>query len=248
MPLLDASLEQNSNLNTSHYGYSGTRIQDLGASEYTIVTVAVDVSGSVGGLEKDLEKAVKAVVGACKYSPRADNLLIRIVSFNHNMNELHGFKLLQNCNEADYTSILRASGSTALYDATANAIEATTEYGKKLYNNQFTTNGIVVVITDGCESGDSKLTENGVKKLLGDAIRAESLESLKTILIGINVQSSYVSTALKAFKDGVGFDQYEEVDNADAKTLAKVADFVSKSISAQSQALGTGGPSQSLTL
>ena len=35
-------------------------------------------------------------------------------------------------------------------------------------------------------------------------------------------------------------------DKADAKTLARLAEFVSQSISAQSQALGTGGGSQQL--
>ncbi len=39
MPLLnDSTLQQNS-LAGGHYGYSGTRIEHLGATEYTIVTV-----------------------------------------------------------------------------------------------------------------------------------------------------------------------------------------------------------------
>lgn len=36
--------------------------------------------------------------------------------------------------------------------------------------------------------------------------------------------------------------------DADAKTLAKLSEFVIKSISAQSQALGTGGPSEPTSL
>ena len=46
-------------------------------------------------------------------------------------------------------------------------------------------------------------------------------------------------------KDGK-FDKYEKINNIDAKSLAKLAEFISKSISAQSQALGTGGPSKAL--
>ena len=52
---------------------------------------------------------------------------------------------------------------------------------------------------------------------------------------------------IEDFHKAAGFTQYVELGSADEKTLAKLADFVSQSISAQSQSLGTGGPSQSLT-
>jgi hypothetical protein len=48
------------------------------------------------------------------------------------------------------------------------------------------------------------------------------------------------------FHQEAGFTQYVELDNADTKTLARLAEIVSRSISAQSQALGTGGASQPL--
>ena len=52
---------------------------------------------------------------------------------------------------------------------------------------------------------------------------------------------------MQDFKTDVGFTQYVEIANADAKTLSKLADFVSRSISAQSKSLGAGGGSASLT-
>jgi len=63
--------------------------------------------------------------------------------------------------------------------------------------------------------------------------------------VGVGVDSG-TSQELENFKNEVGFTQYIELKNADAKTLAKLAKFVSSSISSQSSALGTGGPSQSL--
>ena len=48
-------------------------------------------------------------------------------------------------------------------------------------------------------------------------------------------------------KTNCGFTQYVAIADANATTIAKLGDFVSRSISSQSQALGTGGPSQSLT-
>ena len=247
MPKLnDATIAQHTTVQ-SHYGFSATKIDNLGASEYTLASVVVDVSSSVAGFAKDLTKAVKEVVRACKYSPRADNLMIRVTEFSNRLGEIHGFKLLENCNESDYDKALTVGGSTSLYDASVNAVEATTTYADDLKKNDYDANGIVVVITDG-DDNTSTLTVNSVKDALAKTVRNESLESLVTILIGVNIQDPHISQRLQSFKTDVGFTQYIELDKADAKTLAKLADFVSRSISAQSQSLGTGGPSQSLTI
>src|SRR5918993_5585123 len=120
MPILtDAPLDQAAPPN-SHYGYSATRLEELGATEYTVVTVACDVSGSTAAFIFDMESALARIVQACKSSPRADNLLLRLVAFDDTLSELHGFKLLENCDPADYGGILRTGGSTALYDAAEN--------------------------------------------------------------------------------------------------------------------------------
>ncbi len=247
MPKLnDATLQQH-NSGHSHFGFSATRIADLGASEYTLASVIVDVSSSVEAFACELTRAVKEVVRACKYSPRADNLLIRVTEFATNISEIHGFKLLENCNESDYDMALTIGGSTSLFDACANAVEATSVYARDLRANDYDANGIVVVITDG-DDNNSTLSMNSVKDALARTLKGESLESLVTILIGVNIQDPHISQKLKAFQSGVGFTQYVELGDADARTLAKLADFVSRSISAQSQSLGTGGPSVSLTI
>lgn len=247
MPKLnDATIEQRTNVN-SHFGFSATKIDNLGASEYTLASVVVDVSSSVASFSAELTKAVKEVIRACKYSPRADNLMVRLTEFATCQNEIHGFKLLENCNESDYGNALTVGGSTSLYDASVNAVAATNAYGLDLSKNDFSANGIVVIITDG-DDNTSTLSVNAVKDELAKVVKEESLESLVTILIGVNINDPYISQRLQAFKNDVGFTQYVELGSADAKTLAKLAEFVSKSISAQSQALGTGGPSQGLTI
>jgi uncharacterized protein YegL len=243
MPVLnDTSLEE-INLPNSHYGYSATRIEDLGATEYTVVTIVSDVSGSTASFTFDMEAAIARIVQACKYSPRADNLLLRLIAFDDHLNELHGFKLLENCNLADYGGVLHPGGSTALFDAAENAVASTVNYGQKLSAGDFSANAILFVITDGIDNA-SKLPAGAVKKALNLAVTSESLESIVSILIGVNVQNHEVSRYLKQFQKEAGFTQYIELDQADAETLARLAEFVSQSISAQSQALGTGGSSQ----
>lgn len=233
------------NLNTSNFGFSAVSVDKLGASEYTLVTIACDESGSVQGFKGDMEKALKTIIEACRHSPRADNLLLRVVSFANDLKEIHGFKPLQDCSPDSYLDALKPYGMTALCDATVNAIEAATVYGKRLVDEDYQCNGILIVITDG-DDNHSTNTTSQAKKVLAQVSAQEKLESFVSILIGVNVNDPAISVKLKDFKDQVGFTQYIEVDNATASVLAKLAQFVSKSISAQSQSLGTGGPSKAI--
>jgi uncharacterized protein YegL len=245
MPVINDTQLDHVVLPNSHYGYSATRLDDLGATEYTIATVVADVSGSTAPFIFDMEAAITRIVQACKFSPRADNLLLRLIAFDDSLNELHGFKLLENCHLADYGGVLKPGGATALYDATENAVGSTTNYAQKLAAGDFSANAIVFVITDGMDNV-SKTSTRQVKDAFAEAIRSEALESIVSVLIGVNVTDAQVSAYLKKFQVEAGFTQYVELDSADAKTLARLAEFVSQSISAQSQALGTGGASQPL--
>jgi hypothetical protein len=246
MPLLnDITLDQ-IDLPNSPYGYSATRIEHLGATEYTIATIVCDVSGSTASFAFDMESAIAKIVEACKFSPRADNLMIRLVAFDDSLDEIHGFKLLETCNVADYGGILRPGGSTALFDATENSLSATINYGQQLSAGDFSANAILFVITDGMDNA-SKFSAKKVKETLARAVSSEALESVISVLIGVNVADKSVSQHLKQFQTEAGITQYVEIDKADAKTLSRLALFVSRSISAQSKALGTGGQSQSLT-
>src|SRR5258707_2075874 len=116
MPKINAPNRDKVNLPNSHYGYSAPRLDELGATEYTVVTIVCDVSGSTATFTFDMEAVITRIVQACKLSPRADNLLLRLVVFDDTLNELHGFKLLENCDPVDYSGIIRPGGSNAPYD------------------------------------------------------------------------------------------------------------------------------------
>jgi len=233
-------------LMVSNFGFSAVNVDDLGATEYTLVGIACDVSTSVSGFRKEMEDCLKEIVRACYSSPRADNLMLRTVFFNSRLSEFHGFKPLGNLNPDDYDGSLSPGGMTALCDATVNIIESLGTYGKDLVESDFDTNGIVIVITDGMDNHSTN-TVNQAKEALAKITKDENLESIRTILVGVVQDDQMIKDYLDDFQAEVGFDQYVTLGSADAKTLAKLADFVSKSISAQSQALGTGGPSQSLS-
>jgi len=245
MPVFTDNMDSHA-IGGSNYGFSAKRIDDLGATEYTLVGIACDGSSSVTYFRDEMEKCVKEIVKACRHSPRSDNLLMRMTLFNSRLAETHGFRPLSECDVDKYTGSVHTGGSTALYDAAVNMMDSVSQYGADLVKNDFDVNGIVFVITDGDDNA-SAMTPGEVRKSLERAVQSESLESIVTILVGVNVQDPGLSQRLNDFSQSAGFTQYVELGNADASTLAKLADFVSRSISAQSQALGTGGPSQSLS-
>ena len=248
MPKLNDSNMVQGKLPTGSYGYSHTSLDELGATEYTLVTIVVDQSGSVSPFKSDMEAAIKEVVKSCAHSPRADNLMLRLVGFDNSVVEIHGFKLLENCNLADYDHCMTIGGATALYDASENSVVATTDYSKKLVDNDFNTNGIVFIITDG-DDNNSAMNSASVGKAVQKAMATEALESIVTVLIGVGtVSNPGLSTRLDQFKNDSGLSQYVEIGNANAKTLAKLAAFVSKSISSQSQSLGSGVASTPIPL
>lgn len=229
------------NFHVGHFGFSGTKLKDLGASEYTLVTVVVDDSGSVHPYIRDIEKCLSTIVDSCKMSPRADNLLLRLVKFNSVTTEVHGFKLLSEL--SSYDNSLNGGGITALFDATTNAISAMNAYGKTLSSQDYSVNGIVFVITDG-ENNVNNASVDDIKRAINDGVNGENLESLVTILIGVGAG---ISSYLADLQRDAGFTQLEMMQNLNSKSLAKLAQFVSRSISSQSQALGTGQPSKSLS-
>lgn len=245
MPRFDSNAMEDHQIGGSRYGFSAKRIEDLGASEYTLVTLVVDVSSSVSGFQAAIESCVKEAVKSCRHSPRSDNLLLRLLLFSSNLAEYHGFRPLTECDIDKYNGSIHTGGSTALYDACHNAVEATARYGKDLQAQDFQANAIIIVVTDG-ENNASVMTPGEIKKAVAEAMHAEALESIRTILVGVNTGGGALTSYLTDFQNQAGFDQYVDITDASDKSLAKLAAFVSKSISSQSQSLGTGGASQAL--
>jgi len=247
---MDADVEQMQA--GSNYKFSGTRIDKLGASEYTLVDIVCDASTSVEPFAPALETMLKTVWKACYSSKRKDNLMIRLTQFSHRVTELFGYKLLasdpKNSNdpglkESDLNGILNIGGNTALFEAVDAAVSCMAAYGKSLLAQEFQANGIIFVITDGMNN-EGHLTPEDIAKSVAKAKMTEVLESLTIVLIGVTSGSVDMNTYLKDFADRAKIDRYIDIGSATAGKLAKLGDFVSQSISSTSQALGSGGPSQ----
>jgi len=251
--IMDETTDMKNLMTASRYGFSAIGLDSLGASEYTLVTVVVDISGSVTSWRKQLEDCLKTILKTSQMSPRSDNLLLRLVTFNHNVVEVHGFRLLNDIDESEYDGSLRTGGTTALFDASHTAVEATGDYGKLLVDQgDMSANAVVYVLTDGMDN-ESANTPKEIKKVIEKVVRDEYLESLAVILIGLGYADGSTVSYLDKFKKEANINQFVDLTELFAKSspekaLAKLAGYVSKSISSTSHALASGSTSASSSL
>lgn len=224
----------------------------VASSKFTLATIVIDVSGSVSSYEQTIEALVAEIVKACQKDPAADSLMIRVVKFDTNVNEVHGFKLLGAVNPNDYKGRFNCGGRTALYDAMANAVESAVAYGKTLAASAYIANAVTFVITDGENNASVTASASTVAAANKEATRGEALESSQIILLGLTNNSAF-GTYLKTVENDCGCDKSMVIGSfsvggpsVNAGKIAKLVGFVSHSVSSTAQACGTGGPSKTI--
>ncbi|MDM8515881.1 hypothetical protein QUF76_06745 [Desulfobacterales bacterium HSG16] len=231
------------------FQFSGVRPEHLGSAEYTLITIVVDETGSVVKFAEDLLKSVRSIIEACHKHPRSENLMVRLISFNNKVTEIHGFMPLSTIDPKNYKPF-KPNGMTALYDACYSAVGATLEYSKELIRQGFCANAGVYIITDGIDNV-SGITPKAIAEKIDNARVDGVLESMLTVLMGLKdpggVNGDSTEKILKKFRKKAELDQYVDAGRATPEKLAKLAAFVFNSISLQSQALGSGVMSQPLT-
>ena len=226
MPRFDTADMETKPIVGTNYSFSAVRLDKLAATEYTLAQVVVDKSGSVTPFRAELERCVAEIVKACKYSKRADYLMFRNTAFSEKVEEIHGFKLLSECNPDDYIGTIHPRGNTALFDSAYNAIESANMYADELTKNDFSVNGITFIVTDGGDNC-STFTPLMVKQALDRSVQGEIMESMVSVLIGVG-DNPQVVAALEKFRTEAGITQFIAIGDADEKSLARLADFVSK--------------------
>lgn len=240
MKLYDENMQRGA---VGGFAFSGVRPDNLSSPEYTLATVLVDKTGSVSGYEAQLLEMKRMAFDTCKASPRADWLMFRSVLFNESVDEECGFVEARSF-DTTLLSPPKCGGGTALFDAMWAAAAATNEYAKTLFDRDFSVNGILFVVTDGDDTSSSRGV-NEVRAEIERGVKAEWLESFQVVLIGVNA-ARYHGT-LSGIATALGIDPYVDAGSASADNLARLARFVSKSVSSASLSLGSGGPSQPLT-
>jgi uncharacterized protein YegL len=222
---------------SGNFTFSYVAPEHLQELTYTLVVISRDKSSSVGSYSKELDDCIKNIVQTCRRSPKAENILIRVVDFNDRLDEVHGFKPLKDIDENDYA--IRCGGTTALYNTFYENIESVVQYSEILNNQDFDVNAVVFVITDGSDNASS-VTESDINDLIQRTKNAEQLESFTTVLVGIGTENEYLNNNLTSFQQNADITQFVSIGSATPADLARLGIILSKSISVVSQSLGTG--------
>ena len=250
MPRFDLdSNEQKNFIPGSSYQYSSIKPDYLEATEYTLVDIYRDHSGSMDGCSKHVNDMTKEIIKACLKNPRAENLLVRVYDFNSNITEVHGYKLLADINPDDYEEHT-THGSTLLKDMIYSGVIGMLDFAEQLRKKKMEVNGAIYIITDGMDCG-SVASDAMIAANIAAAKQGEKIESLVSVLIGMDTGGSSGKSCkdyLEGFQKDAGLSQFVWLGDATAGKLAKLGGFISKSISSQSQSLGSGGPSQPFAL
>lgn len=228
-------------LQHGNYHFTAVGLNRVATDAVAAVTLVVDISESVDAFKDDMERCLDSAIQACKLSPNHDTLHIRVLVFNHNLQELTGFMPL--ADHPSYVGKLHPSGLTALVDANLNALHGTQGYAKTLRASDYSCNGTIICITDGEGNAGNERDPAKIRSLVTQVLEHDrALESLQMILVAVNATAC--ARRLDEFHKLAGFNQFVDIGEATPRKLAKLAQFVSKSVSSSSQALGTGASAQ----
>lgn len=175
-------------------------------------------------------------IDACRKSPRSENMLVRLVAFNESPKEVFGFMPLSDIDDA-MVSLPKPGGGTALIDAIYACAGAANAYGKQLADQDYLVNAVSFVITDGDDTC-SRISADMAKNEVESGAKAEYLEGSLIALIGVNARQH--AATLQGLSTKMGLTGFVDAGQADAQSLAKLARFISRSISSVSQSLQSG--------
>jgi hypothetical protein len=176
-------------------GAAGKDLEDITASDVTLVTVLIDASSSIAdrGLEKAVREGQNALLDAFSGARDRDAVLLACWTFSGTMDVVHSYVSVADATRLD-TKNYRAIGSTALYDTWCDALAANVTYAQRLRDGGTPTRSVVVVVTDGEDVG-SKRTAADCARLSRDLLASE-LFTLALVGVGSDVNFEHVARSM----------------------------------------------------
>ena len=176
-------------------GAAGKDLEDITASDVTLVTVLIDASSSISdrGLEKGVREGQNALLDAFAGAKDRDAVLLACWTFCGTMDVIHSYVPVPDATRLD-TKNYRASGSTALYDTWCSALAANVAYAQRLRDGGTPTRSVVVVVTDGEDCG-SKRTPADCARISRDLLASE-LFTLALVGVGTDVNFEHVAKSM----------------------------------------------------
>ena len=226
---------QSSSLITGHLGKvviagaAGKALEDIVASDVTLITVLIDASSSIA--DRRLEQAVRDgqnhLIDAFAGAKQKDAILMALWTFSSDLDVLHSYLPVSDAVRLDSRNY-HGRGSTRLYDTWCDALAANVAYAQRLRDGGTPCRSVVVVITDGEDTG-SKRTAGNCAGLSRDLLASEQFV-LAFVGVGNDADFHAVAKAM-GVPDGCVLVQRD----ANASNLRKAFQLVSQSAIRASQ-------------
>lgn len=217
-------------------GAAGMPMEDILATDVTLVTVLIDASSSIraAGLEQAVRDGQNLLVDALAQSKEKDSILLALWTFNDAPSVVHSYVPVSDAARLDVKNYC-GSGSTALYDTWCDALAANVAYAQRLRDGGTPVKSVIVVLTDGEDVG-SKRRAQDCARLSGDLLRSEQFV-LAFVGVGSEADFRRVASSMGVPDGGI-----EVQATASAAALRRVFQMVSRSAIRASQGLIRPGP------
>lgn len=155
-------------------GMTGMDIDEIQATEVTLMTFIYDDSGSIrfAKLADAVRQGQNNMVDSIADSKQKDNILIAQWKLGSDAELVHSYVPLDQAVKLDRNNYDPQSG-TALYDTWIEALAANVAYAQKLRATGTPVKNIVAVITDGMDEGSRKYRIEDCKKINTDLLLSE---------------------------------------------------------------------------
>jgi uncharacterized protein YegL len=176
-------------------GAAGKALEDIVASEVTLITVLIDASGSIAdrGLEQAVREGQGALVEAFANAREKEGVLLALWTFNDQLEVKHAYVPVDDALKLSPTTY-RGRGGTRLFDTWCDALAANVAYAQRLRDGGTPCKSVVVVITDGEDVGSTR-SVGDCARLSRDLLASEQF-TLAFVGVGADVQFEQVAKAM----------------------------------------------------
>lgn len=147
----------------------GVSIDDVGASEVTLVTMLIDDSSSIAACDNEgvVRDGHNLIVAALESAPGVSDFFVHTRYLNGKI--LYPYVAVADAPAMDAGNF-QASGYTPLYDQTMVTLATVVAKLQELTNAGIAARAVTVLITDGADCGSKRSTAREVATLIGDLV------------------------------------------------------------------------------
>ncbi len=216
-------------------GAAGLAMEDIEASDVTLVTVLIDASSSIHsrGLEPAVRDGQNLLLDAFAKAKEKDSVLMALWTFSDELRVHHAYVPVDASTRLDATNYAGVGG-TRLYDTWCDALTANVAYAQRLRDSGTPCKSVVVVITDGEDCG-SRRSAADCAKLSRELLASEQF-TLAFVGVGSDVDFHAVAKRM-----GVPNGSVAVQANTSEAALRQVFHMVSQSAIRASRANVTPG-------